>query len=410
MVRKSLELLAGEVRIRVRGASIERFLNACARGGIRLRRTRRIDFGELHATVSVRDFKRLRGCMGRTGCRVHILRRRGAPFVAYRLRRRYVLLAGMLAFAGLFVALTQFIWVVEIHAQPGISTYRLREVLREAGAYAGVPTSRVDENAIRQHVRLAMQDTVDFVTVSRVGNVITVEAFGGDGDPQTLDDKAVTGVVASRDGLITDMQVLGGYPLVKKGDVVTRGQQLVTAVTPPTTEQGLGHIGHGWGRITAQTSRAETSVRLLMRTKKQYTGKKKTQFALVIAGKRFNLYFGSSAAAGGCDKRVTAHPLALGRGTVLPLTLIRQEFTYYEAEPVSDALEDARTQAEENALARMQADMTEGKVDTWRSEVEELEGGLRVTVHAACTEDIGREISEEGATLPEKEEKPEEEE
>lgn len=101
-----------------------------------------------------------------------------------------------------------------------------------------------------------MQDTVDFVTVSRVGNVITVEAFGGDGDPQTLDDKAVTGVVASRDGLITDMQVLGGYPLVKKGDVVARGQQLVTAVTPPTTEQGLGHIGHGWGRITAQTSRA----------------------------------------------------------------------------------------------------------------------------------------------------------
>ena len=408
MVRKSLELLAGEVRIRVRGASIERLLNARARGGIRLRRTRRIDFGELHATVSVRDFKRLRGCMGRTGCRVHILRRRGMPFTVHRLRRRYVLVAGALAFAGLFFALTHFIWVVEIRAQPGISTYRLREVLREAGAYSGVPAHAVDENAIRQHVRLAMQDTVDFVTVSRVGNVITVEAFGGDGDPQPLDDKAVTGVVASRDGLITDMQVLGGYPLVKKGDVVARGQQLVTAVTPPTTEQGLGHIGHGWGRITAQTSRAETSVRLLERTKKRYTGKKKTQFALVIFGKRCNLYFGGSAAAGACEKKVSAQQLALGRGAVLPVTLIRQEITYYEAEPVADTAEDARAKAEQNALARMQTDMTEGVVDSWRSDVETLDGGLRLTLHATCTEDIGREISEEGAVLPEKEEPPEE--
>lgn len=55
MIGETLELLAGEVRIRVRGASIERFLNACARGGIGLRRTCRMDFGELHATVSVRD-------------------------------------------------------------------------------------------------------------------------------------------------------------------------------------------------------------------------------------------------------------------------------------------------------------------------------------------------------------------
>ena len=73
MVDKTLDLLAGEVRIQVCGASVERFLNLCARSGIRLRRTQRVDFGELHATVPVRDFKRLRSLMGRTGCRVHIL-------------------------------------------------------------------------------------------------------------------------------------------------------------------------------------------------------------------------------------------------------------------------------------------------------------------------------------------------
>lgn len=403
MVGRILNLLAGEVRIRVRGASVERFLNLCARSGIRLRRTRRMDFGELHATISVRDFKRLRGLMGRTGCRVHILRRRGAPFVLHRLRRRYVLLGGLAALLALFFALTQFVWVVEIHAQPGISTYRLRQVLAEAGAYAGVPIAAVDETAIREYVRVQMQDTVDFVTVSRIGNVITVEAFGGEERPKVLDDKAVTGVVASRDGQIVDMQVLGGSPLVETGDVVTTGQPLVSAVTPPTTEQGLGHIGHGAAKIMAQTKRIETAVQPLTVIKKQYTGKKKTQFALVVGDHRFNLYLGSGISAGECDKQVSVRRLALGKGTVFPVALVRQEYAYYEAAETQRDAEELRARMEQDALARMQADMVDGTIDSWYSEAEERDGGLVVTVHASCTENIAREVSEEGAVLPEKE-------
>lgn len=404
MVRKSMELLAGEVRVQVRGASIERFLNACARGGVALRRTQRVDFGELHATVSVRDFKRLRGVMGRTGCRVHILKRRGAPFVLYRLRGRYVLCAGFAALAALFVVLTSFVWVVEIHAQPGISTYVLRETLRQAGAYSGVPIRSVDETAIRQYVRDHMADTVDFVTVSRLGNVISIRAFGGDGDPKTLDDKAVTGVVAARDGLITDMRVTGGYPLVKKGDAVARGQPLVSAVTPPTTLAGLGHIGHGMARVQARTTRSETAIRLLSRVQKQYTGKKKSQFALVFGERRLNLYLGGGLGPGACDKRVTVTRLAFGKGVALPLSLVRQDYIFYAPRAVTDAPEEMRPVMEEAALGRMQADMTDGRVERWSSDIEPLAGALRLTLRADCTEEIGREVSEEGAVLPPKEE------
>ena len=402
MVDKTLDLLAGEVRIQVCGASVERFLNLCARNGIRLRRTRRVDFGELHATVPVRDFKRLRSLMGRTGCRVHILSRRGAPFVLHRLRRRYVLFGGLVGLVALFFALTQFIWVIEIHAQPGISTYQLRQVLCDAGAYAGVPIASVDETAIREYVRVQMQDTVDFVTVSRIGNVLTVEAFGGEERPKVLDDKAVTGVVASRDGQIVEMQVLGGHPLVETGDVVTTGQPLVSAVTPPTTEQGLGHIGHGAAKILAQTKRIETSVQPLTTTKKQYTSKTKTQFALVVGDFRINLYFGSGISVGEYDKAVSVHRLAFGKGTVFPVALVRQDYTYYDAAETQLDTEELRAQMEQDALARIQANMVDGTIDSWYSEAEERDGGLVVTVHATCTEDIAREVSEDGAVLPEK--------
>ena len=403
MVGKSLELLAGEVRIRVRGGSVERFLNVCARGGIRLRRTKRVDFGELTATVSVRDFRRLRGVMGRTGCRVRIIGRRGLPFVLHGLRGRYIFFAGFAAVFALFIVLTNFVWVVDVSAQPGISTYALRETLRRAGAYSGVPIRAVDETAIRHYVRTEMRDTVDYVTVSRIGNVISVEAFGGDGDIRPVDDKAVTGVVAARDGLITRMNVTGGYPLVARGDAVERGQLLVSAVTPPTTEAGEGHIGHGMARIEAQTLRKETSVRPLTRTEKRYTGKKKTQFALVVGGRRINLYFGSGMGAGACDKRVTTRRLQFGRGVALPISLVQQEYTLYAPQTVIDRPEDVQPEMEERALLRMGDDMQEGgEVQRWQSHAVLQDGALRLSLHADCTEEIGVEISEEGAVLPPK--------
>ena len=53
--------------------------------------------------------------------------------------------------------------------------------------------------------------------------------------------------------------------------------------------------------------------------------------------------------------------------------------------------------------------MQAGVVERWSSEAEKLDGALRLTLHAACTEDIGREISQEGVELPEKAEQPAEE-
>lgn len=78
MIERLLRRTAGEVRVCVTGASLPRFLNACTQGGVRLRRMERVSWDRMDATLSLGDFRKLRSCMGRTGCRVHILERRGA--------------------------------------------------------------------------------------------------------------------------------------------------------------------------------------------------------------------------------------------------------------------------------------------------------------------------------------------
>lgn len=71
----------GMLTIRVRGAELERFLNICSEHRILLHRIRRTQLDELQAELSLRDFYRLSRVRKRSRCRVHILRRRGFPFL-----------------------------------------------------------------------------------------------------------------------------------------------------------------------------------------------------------------------------------------------------------------------------------------------------------------------------------------
>ena len=82
MLERLLRSAGGQVRVRVTGAPLERFLNLCLRENIRLRALERQDWNRLECTLTLHDFRKLRTKMGRTGCRVHILRRKGLPFLA----------------------------------------------------------------------------------------------------------------------------------------------------------------------------------------------------------------------------------------------------------------------------------------------------------------------------------------
>ena len=65
MIGRLWLLACGQVRVRVTGASLTRFLNLCAAQGITLRQMDRTAWNELHATLSIRDFRTLRRHMGR---------------------------------------------------------------------------------------------------------------------------------------------------------------------------------------------------------------------------------------------------------------------------------------------------------------------------------------------------------
>ncbi len=67
MIGRLWLLACGQVRVRVTGASLTRFQPVRAAQGITLRQMDRTAWNELHATLSIRDFRTLRRHMGRHG-------------------------------------------------------------------------------------------------------------------------------------------------------------------------------------------------------------------------------------------------------------------------------------------------------------------------------------------------------
>ena len=75
MIGRLWLLACGQVRVRVTGASLTRFLNLCAAQGITLRQMDRTAWNELHATLSIRDFRTLCVRARRFGAEPYSLRR-----------------------------------------------------------------------------------------------------------------------------------------------------------------------------------------------------------------------------------------------------------------------------------------------------------------------------------------------
>ena len=201
MIGRLWLLACGQVRVRVTGASLTRFLNLCAAQGITLRQMDRTAWNELHATLSIRDFRTLRRYMGRTGCRVHILRKRGLPFLAARLRPRTALWGGAVFAAALCWLLGTHVWAIQTEIAPAIDETAVMQQLSEMGVRIGMPIKKLNTRQIRWKM-MQLQPNITFFSLNLRGNSLTVVAYGSTDPPEVLDEHAITKVVAARDGVV----------------------------------------------------------------------------------------------------------------------------------------------------------------------------------------------------------------
>lgn len=386
LLERALHFAAGKVRVSVRAPFPERVLNLMSSHGISFWGLTWETEERFFCTVSRRDYARLRSLTEGLGCELAAASRRGAPFLAARLRRRVVLSASLLlAVAALFFG-SFCVWDIEIEGETTLSDEEILRTLQKYGVGIGSFCYGIDQETLRNHVLLELSE-LSWITVNIRGFRALVQVRPRTPKPEIVDERTPVNIVARRGGVVLSVEPFGGEAVVLPGSTVREGDLLISGLTDRGGQ--TVELLAAMGRVEARTWYTLRTELPLTAERKQW-GEETVSCALIIGGRRIKI-FGSSRYDGAeYDKITERRKWELFGLLPLPVTTVTERLRPYETVATPRSAETA--QAEGEALLRRYLDSLlpeGGEVVAAVTSAEERGGRLTVTLRAECREQIG---------------------
>ena len=368
--------LRGYVRIRAKGFSAERFMNMAAFRGVYL-----WDIAYEGAAVTLKaaggSLDILEACAQKTGCSMEVLGWGGLPAFLRRFRRRQVWSAGLLLFAAGLYLLSSFIWTVRVEGNERLETAELLSACEEMGVKPGVWKRGVDTAEITNALLIRFSD-ISWVSVGIKGTDVTIKLAETIEKAERIDRETPCDIVASADGVIVQITAERGTPKVKPGDVVKKGDVLISSELLIGLEGEEQHTEYtaAEGAVTARIWQRLTEELPLQYEEIQYSGVEKENHSIVFSEKELDIIHPDGA--GQWEKTLLSEqPLALG-DFELPLHLKKEIWKEYEILEKTRTLEEAKSILEEILRKKTENYLsTYGKIEDSKITFEEYADSVR---------------------------------
>ncbi len=222
--------LAGYVIIELEGKALERLLNHLTHSGVEIWHIRRTGAYTVTAHISIQGFYMLRPMVRGQGIRVRILQKCGLIMRLSTLRFRKVLLYGWTVAAALLIAASRRIWFIEITGLDAVPPQAVLSVLEQNGIREGAWRSSVHTSPIGNSI-MASDPRIAWAGAHLDGITLKVEILeAGDAAVIPERDPSPASIYALEDGVVSSLTVFEGKPLVREGDAVKAGQELITGI------------------------------------------------------------------------------------------------------------------------------------------------------------------------------------
>lgn len=232
----------GYVIIKIKGLQLERFINQAIQAGVILRDIERLSTQIMIAKVSVPGFRRLRLLCRGGNWRLSILKRVGLPFLLFRMARRKALLAGGIVALLLIYLLSSVVWFVEVHGCQQVPRQRILELAAQFGLHSGALKSAYSGKVVERQLLLTM-DRLSWAYVETRGTLAIIHVA-----EKVVPDPELTmpgDIVAAFDGVLEELLVLRGVPLVKEGDAIRASQVIISGLIPPNSPLHAEKLAQG---------------------------------------------------------------------------------------------------------------------------------------------------------------------
>ena len=245
------------------------------------------------------------------------------------IKKRWLILLAISFIFDFSIWIPSRILFVEILGNSKVHSALIEEKIGEMGIKFGAKRSNIRSESLK-NAMLSEIPELDWVGVTTAGCVATVEvrekAFL---DKDSLDSEYIASVVADTDGVIEEITVTKGIALCKKGQVVKKGQVLISGYEDCGL---LIKAARAQGEVIGQTSRQIKAVspsNVSVRGKEKYV---KTNYSLLIGKKFINFKNNSGISPTSCVKIYEEKYMTLPGGYQLPVALVSETLIYYETE------------------------------------------------------------------------------
>lgn len=218
----------GYVIIKVRGKKIERLINRMMNKRFAAWDMKRTSEDEAQFAITIKDFFQLRLLLKETGCRVHVLKRVGLPFLFRKIKRRLGFFGGAIAFCLLLYMLSNVIWTVQIEGTKyPENEVILKQELAKLGVKPGAFKFKAEEPKVIQRTIMERLPEVTWVGFKFNGTIAQVKVVEKT-VPEIKKGTNPRHLVAKKKAIVYDIFVEQGKPMVKQNQYVQPGDILVS--------------------------------------------------------------------------------------------------------------------------------------------------------------------------------------
>ena len=378
----------GYVRIYIEGFYIEKVINICKKNNIELSNVTRNKNTLIYGDVSVVNFRALAKIAKKNKCKVKIIRKSGIPFVVRRYRKRKIFAVTMVLICVCMFSLSKFVWNIEVVGLNNVAKDEILNIVKNEGLEIGKLKSKINLSKIVEKIRMERSD-ISWVGIKLSGTNVKIEIVESDIAPNLIDENDYCNIVASKDAMIEKISAQNGTALVKKGDVVKKGEVLIAGWIEGKYT-GTRYV-HSNGNVIGKVWYTEKARAYYSQNCKIRTGEEESKYSVKLNKFEIN-FFKSLSKFEIYDTIKTEKKLRLFSNFYLPFEFVK--ITNYEEreEKIEYTADEAKEQATQQAKKQIELKMAdnEGIINEYIN-TDEKEEYVDVEVTYEVLESIGTE-------------------
>ena len=229
MANKLFDQVGGTIKVALKGKNQEKIINMASSRGIYIWDIKKSG-DDLNFKVRTSGLKALQSLSEENGYNLEVTEKQGLPFYRNLFRRRLGFFTGALIFILALYIMSSFVWFIEVYGNKEVETSKIMLTAAKYGVYQGAAKwnfSRIEvEEAMLRDLSELSYVKLDIRGVK--ARIQVVEKIL----PKT-DISGPCHIVATRDAVVEEVLALEGQVSVKPGDVVKKGDILISGVVFP---------------------------------------------------------------------------------------------------------------------------------------------------------------------------------